>query len=106
MSIWKMAVACSLTVGVMTGQIGQASAAPMPTNVATMKAAAGDDVTQVHWRGGGWGWGLGGFALHLLRRRVNPSLDQAALLSLSYAATIVVCLWLIVQFPFRLELLP
>jgi hypothetical protein len=62
MSLWKMAMACSLTVGVMTGQIGQVSAAPMPTNVATMKAAAGDDVTQVHWRGGGWGWGLGGFA--------------------------------------------
>jgi hypothetical protein len=62
MSIWKIAIACSLTVGVMASQIGQASAAPMPTHVATMKAAAGDDVTQVHWRGGGWGWGLGGFA--------------------------------------------
>ncbi|MDN4999388.1 hypothetical protein ACFQZO_00650 [Bradyrhizobium sp. GCM10027634] len=61
MSIWKMAIACSLTVGVMAGQIGQVTAAPMPTNVATMKTAAGDDVTQVHWRGG-WGWGLGGFA--------------------------------------------
>ena len=62
MSIWKMAIACSMTVGVMAGQIGQASAAPMPTNVATMKAAAGDDVTQVYWRGRGWGWGFGGLA--------------------------------------------
>src|SRR5262249_44932108 len=62
MSIWKMAIACSLTGGVMAGQIGQASAAPMPTNVATMKAAAGDDVTQVYWRGRGWGWGVGGLA--------------------------------------------
>lgn len=62
MSIWKTVIACSLTVVVAAGHVGQATAAPMPTNVATMKAAAGDDVTQVHWRGGGWGWGLGGFA--------------------------------------------
>ena len=62
MSIWKMAIACSVTAAVMAGEIGQVSAAPMPTNVATMKAATGDDVTQVHWRGGGWGLGLGGFA--------------------------------------------
>lgn len=61
MSIWKSAIACSLTVGVMAGQIEQAAAAPMPTHVATMKAAAGDDVTQVRWHGG-WGWGLGGLA--------------------------------------------
>lgn len=62
MSIWKMAIACSVTAAVMAGQIGQASAAPMPTNVATMKVAAGDDVTQVYWRGRGWGWGFGGLA--------------------------------------------
>src|SRR6185312_14759515 len=40
MSIWKMAIACSVTAVVIGGQIGQASAAPMPTNIATMKAAA------------------------------------------------------------------
>ena len=63
MRIWTTAIACSLAGAVMAGQIGQAAAAPMPTNVAAMKAAAGDDVTQVHWRGGGWGWGLGGLAV-------------------------------------------
>jgi predicted membrane-bound spermidine synthase len=52
------------------------------------------------------GWGLGGVALHLLRRWVVPTLERAALLAMCYAATIVVCLWLIVQFPFRLERLP
>jgi hypothetical protein len=62
MRIWKSAIAWSLAGAVLAGQIGQATAAPLPTNVATMKAAVGDDVTQVHWRGGGWGWGLGGFA--------------------------------------------
>ena len=62
MRIWKTAIACSLAGAVMAGQIEQAAAGPMPTNVATMKAAAGDDLTQVHWRGGGWGWGLGGLA--------------------------------------------
>lgn len=61
MRIWKTAIACSLAAAVVAGQIGRANAAPLPTNVATMKAAAGDDVTQVHWRGG-WGWGLGGLA--------------------------------------------
>ena len=45
---------------VMAGQVGQAAAAPLPTNVATMKAAAGDDVTPVYWRGRGFGWGIGG----------------------------------------------
>src|SRR5216684_3582640 len=62
MSIWKTAIACSLAGVVMAGQVEQTAAAPLPTNVATMKAAVGDDVTQVHWRGGGWGWGLGGLA--------------------------------------------
>src|SRR5690242_21958646 len=46
------------------------------------------------------GWGLGGFALHALRRRITPSFDQAALLSLVYAAAIPVSLWSIVRFPF------
>lgn len=62
MCIWKSAIACSLTAAVMAGQIGPATAAPLPTNVATMKAAAGDDVTPVYWRGRGFGWGLGGLA--------------------------------------------
>ncbi|MGY4231139.1 hypothetical protein ACVIIW_000086 [Bradyrhizobium sp. USDA 4449] len=62
MSKWKTAIACSLTAAVLAGQIGQAAAAPLPTNVATMKATVGDDVTQVYWRGRGFGWGFGGFA--------------------------------------------
>jgi hypothetical protein len=52
------------------------------------------------------GWGLGGVTLHLLRRFLIPTVEKAAVLALCYAATIVVCLWLIVQFPFRLERLP
>jgi hypothetical protein len=62
MSIWKTAIACSLAGTVMAGEIEQAAAAPLPTNVATMKAAVGDDVTQVYWRGRGFGWGIGGLA--------------------------------------------
>ncbi len=49
------------------------------------------------------GWGLGGLLLHLLRRQFAPSLDRAAVLALLYAVTIVICLGLIVEFPFRLE---
>ena len=40
MRVWKTAVAGSLAAAVMAGQIGQVAAAPIQTNVATMKAAA------------------------------------------------------------------
>ena len=52
------------------------------------------------------GWGLGGFALHLLRDRLPPSLDRAAALAVLYAAAIPLCLWLIVAFPFHPSRLP
>ncbi|HVR71980.1 MAG TPA: hypothetical protein VMT87_14145 [Vicinamibacteria bacterium] len=52
------------------------------------------------------GWGLGGFALHLLRDRLPPSLDRAAALTVLYAATIPLCLWLIVAVPFHPRRLP
>ena len=66
MRVWKTVIACSLAGVVIAGQIQQSVAAPLPTNVATMKAAVGDDVTQVHWRGGGWGWGFGGLAAGMI----------------------------------------
>jgi SAM-dependent methyltransferase len=49
------------------------------------------------------GWGLGGVSLHLARRRIRPSPDRAAICALLYAACIVLCLWIIVEFPFRPE---
>lgn len=49
------------------------------------------------------GWGLGGFALHLFRRTVHPCLETAAVLTLVYALTIPVSLWLIVRHPFHPE---
>lgn len=52
------------------------------------------------------GWGLGGVALHVFRGFIRPTLEKAALLVILYAAGIVACLWLIVEFPFRLERLP
>lgn len=52
------------------------------------------------------GWGLGGFALHLLRERVLFSVEKAAVLTLLYAVTIPLGLWLIVSFPFHPERLP
>jgi SAM-dependent methyltransferase len=51
------------------------------------------------------GWGLGGFALHLLKQRIAFSLDKAARLTLLYALAIPFCLWLIVRLPFRFDLL-
>src|SRR5258705_3371662 len=52
------------------------------------------------------GWGLGGLLLQRSKRRWRPTLDGAALLSLAYAGSIPLCLFLIVRFPFRQELLP
>ena len=49
------------------------------------------------------GWGLGGMALHALRRRVSPSMEKAAILAMLYAAAMLVCLGLIVRFPFTIE---
>src|SRR5207237_9814773 len=52
------------------------------------------------------GWGLGGVALHLLRRYIIPTIEKAAFIAICYAAGIVACLWLIVEFPFRFERFP
>src|SRR5687768_11022604 len=49
------------------------------------------------------GWGLGGFALHLLKDRVQLSLEKAAVLTLLYALSIPLSLWLIVSNPFHPE---
>jgi len=47
------------------------------------------------------GWGLGGFALHLVRRRLDFTRDRAALLTLLYGLSIPLALWLIVRVPFH-----
>jgi hypothetical protein len=52
------------------------------------------------------GWGLGGLAVHVLKRTWTPSTDRAALLMLLYAVTIPACLWILVRFPFEIERLP
>lgn len=62
MSIWKTAIACTLAGTLIAGEGQQAAAAPMPTHVGAVKAMVPDDATQVHWRGGGFGWGIGALA--------------------------------------------
>jgi predicted membrane-bound spermidine synthase len=49
------------------------------------------------------GWGLGGLALHLIKKRITPTLEKAAVLSALYGVSIPIALWVIVIFPFRLE---
>ncbi len=47
------------------------------------------------------GWGLGGFALHVLKKKMAFSLERAAVLTLLYALAIPLCLWMIVRLPFH-----
>jgi len=55
------------------------------------------------------GWGLGGLAVHLLKRIWTPSpltMDTAAAFSLLYAVAIPACLWILVRYPFQIDRLP
>ena len=52
------------------------------------------------------GWGLGGLAVHLLKRGRTLSLDLAAACVVGYAVTIPLCLWAVVTFPFTIDRLP
>lgn len=47
------------------------------------------------------GWGLGGFALHLVRRRVAFSTGRAGVFVALYGLSIPLALWLIVRLPFH-----
>jgi hypothetical protein len=58
MSIFKAAIASTLSLALLASQLSPAAAAPLPTNVATMKSIAANGPVQVHWHGG-WGWGVG-----------------------------------------------
>ena len=52
------------------------------------------------------GWGLGGLAVHLLKKSWPPSSDRAALFTMLYGLAIPGCLWVLVQFPFEFSRLP
>jgi predicted membrane-bound spermidine synthase len=47
------------------------------------------------------GWGLGGLAVHLLKRTWSPSSDRAAVLTMLYGVAIPLCLRVLVAFPFE-----
>src|SRR5512134_3478156 len=47
------------------------------------------------------GWGLGGFALHLLRGRLAFTRERAAVFTFLYGLSIPLALWLIVRVPFH-----
>ena len=52
------------------------------------------------------GWGLGGLAVHLLKKVFPPSMDRAAVLTCLYGLAIPVALWVLVEYPFELDRLP
>lgn len=52
------------------------------------------------------GWGLGGFAVHLLKRKMRLTSNAAALATLLYAVAIPICLSLLILYPFEIQRLP
>ncbi|HEX4901049.1 MAG TPA: hypothetical protein VFV61_10995, partial [Pyrinomonadaceae bacterium] len=52
------------------------------------------------------GWGLGGFTVHLLKRKMRLTMNAAALVAAVYSLTIPLCLWLLNRFPFEVDRLP
>src|SRR5215468_10344332 len=52
------------------------------------------------------GWGLGGLAIHLMKRTRQLSLEKAAIFTLLYGLAIPACLWILVEYPFELRRLP
>ncbi len=52
------------------------------------------------------GWGLGGFMVHLLKRKMQLDMNAAAFITALYALAVPLCLWLLGQFPFETERLP
>src|SRR5262245_40520458 len=52
------------------------------------------------------GWGLGGFTVHLLKRKIQFTMNTAALITAVYSLTVPICLWLLGQFPFEVDRLP
>ncbi len=69
-------LAYTLGAALIAGQMGMATAAPMPTNLSAMKSAV-EAPTQVYWRGGwggwGWGWGAGAIAGALIGGAIASS---------------------------------
>src|SRR5437588_2624118 len=52
------------------------------------------------------GWGLGGLAVHLLKKPWPPTTEKAAALTTLYGLAIPGCLWILITFPFELSRLP
>jgi hypothetical protein len=52
------------------------------------------------------GWGLGGFSVHLLKRKMQLTMNAAAFVAAAYAVTMPLCLWLLGRFPFEVNRLP
>ena len=64
MRIFRMAFVSGFVGALMAGNVATLHAAPLPTNVTSMKSMVADNSIQVRWdgwRGGGWGYrGFGG----------------------------------------------
>ena len=52
------------------------------------------------------GWGLGGFTVHILKQRMQLTMDAAALVTAIYSLAIPFCLWLLNRYPFEIDRLP
>ena len=58
----RMAFVGGFAGALMASTVATLQAAPLPTNVASMKSMVADSSIQIRWRGGGWGHrGFGGW---------------------------------------------
>src|SRR5512132_2353525 len=52
------------------------------------------------------GWGLGGFTVHVLKSKLQLTINAAALVTALYSLTIPGCLLLLSRYPFEMDRLP
>src|SRR6187401_2560341 len=61
MKFQNLLMAFGLAGAVAIGTAASASAGPLPTGIATVKSAPSDHVTDIQWRGRGFGYGYRGY---------------------------------------------
>ena len=91
MHTFRLAFVCAFAGAVMACNVASLHAAPLPTNVATMKSTVADSSIQVRWggwRGAGWGYrGFGGWGAGALAGAIIGGAIASSLMAIMEART-------------------